>query len=134
MNTCVLLVDPDESIIDAFLRSLARHGFEVLTASNERDSVRNLCESAPSVLVLEPDTGEAWGHQLLTRQHPRKLPAVPTVVVSRLNDEEVQLSSELPIHSWHTKPVKTSDLIATISQVVSLSESGARPDGRGRHV
>lgn len=59
MPTCFLLVDPDESIVAGTSRSLEGQGFEVLTALNESDRVRQLCESAPYVPVLEPDTNRA---------------------------------------------------------------------------
>lgn len=114
----VLLVDPDECILDSFATLLQRHGFDVLTASNEKVCVRHLCESAPNVLVLEPCTDHDWGHRLLEKPHVSDFADVPTVVVSRLTPDDVKLSSTAPIFRWHIKPVKTSDLANTLSKAV----------------
>ena len=46
----------DEAVVEACARSLTHLGFSVDTATTERDCVRHLCEFAPEVLVLEPDT------------------------------------------------------------------------------
>ena len=54
MPTRVLLVDPDEDIVNAIAKLLARRGFEPLAATTERECVRHLRESAPHVLVIEP--------------------------------------------------------------------------------
>ena len=108
-------------IVDAFSRLLKHIGFEVVTATNERDCLHHLCKSAPDVFVLEPVTGDEWGNRLLTRQHPESPPAVPTVVVSRLTLDEWKVNSEPIIFRWHTKPVKTADLAATLRQAAPIT-------------
>lgn len=120
MPARVLLVDPDEDILQAFARSLARRGFDVLTASNERDCVRHLCESAPEVVVLEPVTDNGWGFRLLTNQDGRVNRAIPTVVVSILNANEMPPGFDelTTIHQWHTKPVASEDLAHSITRIV----------------
>lgn len=115
MSVRVLLVDPDESIVDAFAKSLATYGFEVLAASVERDALRYVCESAPKVVVLEPVTPNGWGFKLLRNQDVR-MP--PTVVLSRWNEDDVSNLSTMNFDQWLTKPVSTKDLATTIERVV----------------
>ena len=122
MPALILLVDPDDSIVDALSRLMKRVGFEVVTATNERDCLHHLCRSAPDVFVIEPDTGGQWGNKLITDRHPESPPDVPTVVVSRLNPDELKINWETSVYHWHTKPVKTEDLVATLKQAAQLTQ------------
>ena len=114
----VLLADPEESILAAFATSLTRRGFEVFTASNERDCVRHLCESAPDVVVLEPDTNAGWGTRILTLAAGQLLPGVPILVVSRLNREEVDPFGN-SCSVWLTKPIRCEQLVDAVTGVLN---------------
>jgi DNA-binding NtrC family response regulator len=113
MPTRVLLADPDEIIIEAFARSFVRYGFEVLTASNERDLVRHLCEAAHDVLVWEPNAGAVWG--LLLAAHDNV--TVPVVVLSRVRPDEVKSALPRSVR-WLTKPVRTETLVRAVREAL----------------
>lgn len=110
MATRILLVDPDDDIVAAFARSLARHGFEVLTASNESECVHHVCESAPDVIVLEPATDGTWGRELLTARD------VPPIVVVSCRNRSDELRSQPT--QWLTKPIGTAELLQAIVTAV----------------
>ena len=107
----VLLVDPDECIVDAFAKFLESRGFDVLKATNERDCVRTLCESAPDVVVLEPDAHGSWGRKLLEERDDN---SVPLVVVSRFSPNGASRNQGIP---WMTKPISTAMLVDAVSRV-----------------
>lgn len=125
MTTRVLLVDPDEFIVTAFARVLTRYGFEVLTPSCGRESEQHLCESAPHVLVLEPDTDDGWGQRLLLRKDSTNA-IVPTVVVSRQRFEDMKFTSEPEVFCWMTKPVSTNDLVTIVGDATLHDTSATR--------
>jgi len=112
MLTTILVAEPDECIADDFSKALSARGFEVLTATNERDCIRYLCESALDVVVLEPDVIGSWGRRVLLNPVGR----TPLVVVSRfsrhdsIRDQEVQ---------WLTKPISTGQLFDAVTFCLS---------------
>lgn len=106
----ILVVEPDECIAEAFSNALASRGFEVITASNERDSRRHLCESAPDVVVLEPDAMGTWGRKLLSSRG-----RTPLVVVSRFSPHESVVGNEI---QWLTKPVATAELFQAVTRAM----------------
>ena len=107
MATRILVAEPQERIADAFSRALRARGFEAFTASNERDCMRHMCESAPDVVVLEPDAMGTWGRNVLAKGG-----RIPLLVVSRFSphdhvqDEDVQ---------WLTKPIATEQLVDAVA-------------------
>jgi DNA-binding NtrC family response regulator len=114
MPTLVLLVDPDEFIVDGFSRSLERHGFEVIAASNERECLRQLCEFAPSVVVLEPGAHDSWGRKMLTTRDSAR---VPFVVVSRFSPDSAVRTEDT---AWLIKPVSLEALVAAVRRAAEL--------------
>ena len=107
----VLLIDPDESITDTFSTLLGRLGFDVLSASNERDSMYHLCESAPDAVVVEPDVAGSWARSLLARSNSK----TPWIVVSRFRKRD----TDVEFNRWLTKPVSISELVDVLSRVKS---------------
>ena len=85
MKIHVLVVEPDELLLESYRNCLAKHGFEVATAQNGPVAIRLLNDFAPHVVVLEPELPDAWGDRLLEmiRDDPR-MPSVPVIVLTRL--------------------------------------------------
>lgn len=123
MPARVLLVEPDETITNAFSRLLLRHGFEVAAAFNECDYMHHLCESAPDVLVVEPFSNDDWQLRLISI--PERKREFPVIVVSRLSPEEFE-GRFSHADCWLTKPVPSQTLIETITLVMQRFRSGSR--------
>ncbi len=115
MATRVLIVDPDESLLDVYRMYLTRAGFEVYTATNEVECVENMRDHFPHVLVVEPDSFDGWGERLLWFvQEQSDLPLPPIVVLSRRDRDELPSVAPLPICQFHVKPCSMATLTDSI--------------------
>lgn len=69
--------------------------------------MRYLCESAPDVVVLEPDEIGSWGREILQNGGH-----IPLVIVSRFSPKDVTLTARI---QWLTNPVSTERLVDAIT-------------------
>jgi DNA-binding response OmpR family regulator len=111
MKNRVLIVEPDESLLESYRTCLSRRGFKVATATNGPDGVRSLSNFAPHVLVLEPDLADGWGDKMLTmmRDDPR-VPCVPVVILTRWD----RRASKYPVREYFVKPCPMTRLVSAI--------------------
>ncbi len=122
MNNRVLIVEPDEPLLNSYRECLSRRGFKVTTATNGPDALRSLSEFAPHVLLLEPDLPNGWGDRLLSlmREEPR-VPCVPVVVLTRRDHK----AFEYPVLEYHVKPFSMTRLANAIRNAAVLIRTNA---------
>jgi DNA-binding response OmpR family regulator len=117
----VLLSDPEEMLLQAYRRFLARQGFEVETTSSRTDCLTKLSVWKPDVLVLEPDTPDGWGESILAEV--ARQPGLSKVEVLILSRNDLKQTS-FPVREYHVKPFS----------MVKLAESIRAAVGGGREV
>ena len=119
MSIRVLVPDPDELLLEVFEQSLARHGFEVFTATAGEDCLEKLREYLPHVLVIEPDLPDDLGARviqlIIENSH---VPTVPVVIVSRHEREQSVVPLDTLIGAYHVKPVSMDLLAQSIRSAV----------------
>ena len=122
MSIRVLVADHDESLREAYERSLAECGFQVFTAATGPDCLKQLREHVPHVLVLEPELPGVPGQQLTELIcDASHVPTVPVVIVSRHERAQPVISSDFPVWAYHVKPVAMDQLAES---VCSAAEQG----------
>jgi DNA-binding response OmpR family regulator len=111
MSIRVLIVDPDESLLDSYRDYLTAHGFEMESASTGSEGLSKLRTWKPDALVLEPDMPDDWGEKILDqlRQHPEQH-CVPVLILTR-RDREVIV---YPVREYHVKPLSMGELAHSI--------------------
>ena len=119
----VLLIDDKAAKRKAYARSLGNAGFQVLTASNDEKALQLMKQRRFDVIVSDismPKKGEA---SLL--QGVRKLSADSSVVL--IVDKPTNVESTLPGVRCLVRPIKSTDLTKTVSEVVRQAEPTKPP-------
>jgi len=111
VNLHVLIVDPDESLLELYRAYLARSGLKVELASSGLSFVEKLYAWKPRVVVLEPELPDGWGDRCvdeLTRMPESDRPGL------------VILTRQDPIRHWlrvfacFVKPMPMASLVDSI--------------------
>jgi CheY-like chemotaxis protein len=117
----VLVVDDHDS--RAMMRRLLNlHGFQALTIPNGLEAVAWLDNATivPSLIVLDLAMPVMDGRRyLVRRQHRSDWRQIPLIVVSGLHDAADQLRG-LDVAAFHTKPVRSTRLLAQIASALGL--------------
>ena len=117
----VLIVDDDESTVDAFGRILRLEGYEVLTALSADAGLREVETSRPDVILLDlrmpAMDGLAFLRRLRTLEEQRH---TPTAVITGDHDVEDSVSHELSELNaeLHFKPLRFDDLLRITRQLL----------------
>ncbi len=122
----VLMADPDESFLVPYRAPLSREGFQVVTASSGRQCAARLRESAPHVLVLEPQLPGGGGARVLTMMSTTAdLAMVPVMLLASCCDSyELDRMAQFPIDDYCIKPLTPDRLAARLHSL--LDDPGPR--------
>ena len=114
MKIHVLVVEPDESLLEAHHAYLSAQGFQLAEACTGPDAMSKLDTRQPDVLLLETDLPDSWGERILdyVRRQPEES-RVPVIVLSRR--DPVPLS--YPVQQYFVKPTSMSELARSESCV-----------------
>ncbi len=121
-RTRVLVVEDEESFVDALTVGLAREGFDVTIA---RDGAEALAEFAPrrfDVVLLDLMLPKVSGLDVC--RSIRAASDVPIIIVSAKGEEvDMVLMLELGADDYVTKPYRLRELVARIRAVVRRREA-----------
>jgi two-component system, OmpR family, response regulator RegX3 len=119
----VLVVEDEESFIDALSVGLQREGFEVAVARDGGDALALFANNAFDVVLLDLMLPKVSGLDVC--RQIRALSDVPIIVVSAKGEEvDMVLLLELGADDYVTKPYRLRELVARIRAVLR------RRDGR----
>jgi CheY-like chemotaxis protein/HPt (histidine-containing phosphotransfer) domain-containing protein len=130
----LLLVEDDDSIREIVSEVLSSRGYEVLTAGNGRialDVLHRRADSLPRLILLDLMMPDMDGRQFLAerRKEPQLVP-IPVIVLTAAG--RTQVSPELDVAAWLSKPVELDRLLATVAQYCPAPH--ARKPIRGERV
>jgi two-component system, OmpR family, response regulator len=106
---------------DQRLREELSFGFpqkvQVAATVDARDALRSMQARAPSVVVVDLQTGSSGGISLMKemQQHPA-LSSIPVLVLLE-RDQDAWLAREFGAAAHLTKPVETGELVAGLLQL-----------------
>jgi CheY-like chemotaxis protein/HPt (histidine-containing phosphotransfer) domain-containing protein len=114
----LLLVEDDDSIREIVGEVLSSRGYEVLSARNGREALEVLRKRAatpPRLILLDLMMPDMDGRQFLTekRKDPAMVP-IPVIVLTAAG--RTQVSPELEVAAWLSKPVELDRLLSTVAQ------------------
>jgi CheY-like chemotaxis protein len=118
LSPTVLLVEDDDSIREIVGEVLASRGYEVWQARNGRealDVLRKRAGTPPRLILLDLMMPDMDGRQFLAerRKEPAMVP-IPVIVLTAAG--RTQVSPELDVAAWLSKPVELDRLLATVAQ------------------
>jgi CheY-like chemotaxis protein len=108
----LLIVDDEVAILEALTDILSVEGYEVATAANGAEGLKNVHEDRPDLILLDLMMPVMDGQEMLRRlKDDPALRAIPVVVMSagRVSKADLQGSRFL------AKPFELDDLLDTVS-------------------
>ncbi len=119
----VLLVEDEESFIDALTVGLTREGFEVVVARDGADALVRFAEAPVDVVLLDLMLPKMSGLDVCRALRAES--DVPIIVVSAKGEEvDMVLLLEIGADDYVTKPYRLRELVARIRAVLRRREAG----------
>ena len=116
-RTEVLLVEDEESYLDALKIGLTAEGFSVRTAETLDQARRLFKEARPDLVLLDVMLPDGSGNDLC--REIRTTSDVPVIMVSARNEEiDVVLGLEFGAADYVTKPYRMRELVARMRAVL----------------
>ena len=116
----ILVIDDSPTEIHHFVSLLARHGHEVVTASNADDGISLAGNEKPDIILMDvvmPGINGFQATRHLTRSDTTK--HIPVIIVSSKNQEtDVVWGQRQGAKGYLTKPIKEQILIETVNEVL----------------
>lgn len=112
----LLLIDPDQEILDTFKRFLERHGYSVATAASGPEATGELRRRRPALIVIEPVMSDHWGEKIL-EEYRHSSPGVPVIGLSKRRCCTIAF----PFCVYFVKPISMVQLLEGIQSALSSS-------------
>lgn len=127
----VLLVDDEQDIIDLLKYNLEREGYQVTTALNGRDAIKQAKQHRPDLIVLDIMMPGMDGVEVCNqlRQMPEFKQTLITFLSARAEDYSQIAGFEAGADDFITKPVRPKVFLSKVKALLKRSGS-ERPEGQ----
>ncbi|MCU0320469.1 MAG: response regulator transcription factor [Flavobacteriales bacterium] len=127
----VLLVDDEQDIIDLLKYNLEREGYQVTTALNGRDAIKQAKQHRPDLIVLDIMMPGMDGVEVCNqlRQMPEFKQTLITFLSARAEDYSQIAGFEAGADDFITKPVRPKVFVSKVKALLKRSGSD-RPEGQ----
>ena len=125
MNPSILIVDDEPSILQSLGGLLSDEGFDVHTASNGYEALKNIESDSPDLVLLDIWMPDVDGITLLKEWAAGGRPPCPIVIMTGHGTLETAVeATRLGAHDFVQKPISLARLLAIVSQAL---ESRRKP-------
>lgn len=120
MSPRILVIDDEEKIRKVLTIHLTAEGYEVVTATNGFEALRDMEKINPDIIitdiVMPKVSGLEFTQALKNKADTR---GIPIIVISAFSDKEtVETARKLGAVKFLAKPFETKNLIETIKKVL----------------
>ena len=117
----ILVVDDSPTETHQFVNALARHGYQVLTASSGTDGIAIASEEQPDVILMDVVMPGINGFQATRQLIKNEITShIPVIIVSSKSQDADRVWGERQgACGYLTKPVDDRVLIDTVNDVLS---------------
>lgn len=133
MDHTVLVIDDDSGLLTLLQLGLERSGFQVLTAENGREGLKQAYEHRPDVIVLDimmPGM-DGW----ITCQRLRSMCDTPIIMLTaRTKQADVLKGLSIGADDYLTKPCSFDELKVRIRTVLRRARTQDSPHGEWRAI
>ena len=128
MNEKILVVDDEKSIVDILEFNLKKEGFQVITALDGLECVRQFENEQPDLILLDVMMPELNGFEVLKRI--RQTSSVPVIfLTARAEEVDTVLGLELGADDYVSKPFKVRELMARVRANLRRSTAEEKKQG-----
>ena len=114
MNSCILVVDDDQAIVNAIAILLEREGYQVLRAYDGRQALEMVAEEQVDLLIIDVMMPRMDGLSAVLRiREKRNLPIIVLSAKSENTDKILGLS--MGADDYVTKPYNPEELVARVN-------------------
>jgi two-component system, OmpR family, response regulator RegX3 len=120
----LLLVEDEESFIDALMVGLTREGFAVVVARDGAEALAKFAEVQPDLVLLDIMLPKMSGIDVC--RELRKTSSVPIIMVTaRASEIDTVLALEIGADDYVTKPYRLRELVARMRAVLRRNQRDA---------
>ena len=128
MNEKILVVDDEKRIVDILEFNLKKEGFQVITALDGLECVRQFENEQPDLILLDVMMPELNGFEVLKRI--RQTSSVPVIfLTARAEEVDTVLGLELGADDYVSKPFKVRELMARVRANLRRSTAEEKKQG-----
>lgn len=121
----VMIVDDSVTVRKVTSRFLEREGFNVLTAKDGVDALRQLQDQVPDVMLLDIEMPRMDGFEVAknirTSSHLHALPII--MITSRTGSKHRERAYELGVNNYLGKPYQEEELLASIKALTQQAQT-----------
>lgn len=119
----ILICEDEEIMLTALEFRLRKQGFDVILAENGKIALQKVKEETPDLIVADIMMPFVSGLELIEFIRKEMRNAVPVIVISALEREDVVLEAfRLGATDFIAKPFKPNELILRIKRIFQESE------------
>lgn len=114
--TTILVVEDEQPLLEEIAGTLAFEGFDIITADNGLDGIRQAQTGAPDLVVCDIAMPEMDGYNVLLelRKNPATAPIPFMFLTARADKSFMRHGMELGADDYLTKPFTNSELLAAV--------------------
>jgi class 3 adenylate cyclase/CheY-like chemotaxis protein len=119
---CILIVDDNPENRDIFRARLARHGYEILTASDGEEALTTARATRPDLILLDIMMPKVDGIEVCRRlKADPAFPFTPIIMVTaRADTKDIVAGLEAGGDEYLTKPVDQGALVARVKSMLRI--------------
>ncbi len=131
MEKKILVIDDDPAFAKLVGQTLARKGYEVLSATSGGDGLRLLFDRRPDMVLLDVVMPGMDGWQTCSRI--REVSDVPIIMLTghEKTENDVVRGLDYGADDYVIKPVGSNELVARVKAVMRRADSPSSPEGGG---
>jgi two-component system, OmpR family, alkaline phosphatase synthesis response regulator PhoP len=119
----ILVADDEAHIARIVQMNLQRRGYDVTTASDGRQAMDSVAESAPDLILLDVMMPHMDGFEVLTQLKAdpatRDIPVI--MLTARAHDRDIFEGGERGAEVYLTKPVNPGELISHVDRILGTA-------------
>lgn len=124
MTTSVLVVEDEDSFIDALVVGLTREGFEVVVARDGMEALERFADCEPDLVLLDLMLPKLSGLDVCREMRARS--PVPIIMVTARNSEaDVEAGLAVGADAYVSKPYRFVELVARMETFLPETTTGA---------
>ena len=121
----VMIVDDSVTVRKVTSRLMERHGWEVVTAKDGLDALRQLQDIYPDMVLLDIEMPRMDGFEVLRSvRRDERLAALPIIMItSRTGEKHQQQAQALGVNGFLGKPFQEASLLSSIEDVLAAAQT-----------